>query len=108
MPAADPWLPMELDQRAMAGEGAAEEALEGGLEGLIIVWPGYFSAPSRATPVPRLELSPDCYAGTMESVHWHFEHHTLERKLPSLNIPAVFVLGVASPIPPGTASPRQR
>jgi len=95
---------MELDQRAMAGEGAAEEALEG----LRIVWPGYFSAPSRATPVPRLELSPDCYAGSMESVHWHFEHHTLERKLPSLNIPAVFVLSAASPIPPGTASPRQR
>jgi integrase len=56
----------------------------------------------------RLELSPDCYAGTMESVHWHFEHHTLERKLPSLNIPAMFVLSAASPIPPGTASPRQR
>jgi hypothetical protein len=88
----------------MAGEGAAEEALEG----LRIVWPGYFSAPGGATPVPRLELSPDCYAGTMESVHWHFEHHILERKLPSLNIPAVFVLCAANPIPPGTASPRLR
>jgi pimeloyl-ACP methyl ester carboxylesterase len=36
----------------------------------------------------------------MESVHWHFECHTLERKLPSLNIPAVFELVAASPIPP--------
>ncbi len=29
-------------------------------------------------------------------------------KLPSLNIPAVFVLCAANPIPPGTASPRLR
>jgi hypothetical protein len=45
-PAADPWLPMELDQRAMAGEGAAEEALEG----LRIVWLGCWSFRQIVTP----------------------------------------------------------
>src|SRR5262249_47625389 len=33
----------ELDERAMAGEGSAEDALES----LAIVWPGYFSSPDK-------------------------------------------------------------
>ena len=92
----------ELDERAMAGGGTAEDALEG----LAIVWPGYFSSPAKAPPMPPLGLSLECYAGTFDSIHQHFEHQTLERSLPSLKIPAVFVLGAASPIPPrhGVAS----
>jgi len=92
----------ELDERAMAGQGTVEEALEG----LAIVWPGYFSSPLKAPPMPPFGLSLECYAGTYASVHWHFEQQTLERGLPSLRIPAVFVLGAASPIPPrhGVAS----
>ena len=31
----------ELDKRALAGQGTAEDALES----LAIVWPGYFSSP---------------------------------------------------------------
>ena len=56
--------------------------------------------------MPPLGLSLECYAGTFDSIHQHFEHQTLERSLPSLKIPAVFVLGAASPIPPrhGVAS----
>ena len=92
----------ELDQRAMAGKGTAQDALEG----LAIVWPGYFSAPGKAPPMPPLSLSLECYAGTFASIHAHFERKTLERGLPSLRIPAVFLLGAASPIPPqhGVAS----
>ena len=92
----------ELDERAMAGEGTVQDALEG----LAIVWPGYFSSPAQAPPMPPLGLSLECYAGTFDSIHQHFEHQTLERSLPSLKIPAVFVLGAASPIPPrhGVAS----
>ena len=92
----------ELDQRAMSGEGTAEDALEG----LAIVWPGYFSSPDKAPPMPPLSLSLECYAGTFASIHWHFEHKILERGLPLLNIPAIFLLGAASPIPPqhGVAS----
>lgn len=85
----------ELDDRAMAGEGTAEEALES----FAIVWPGYFSAPDKAPPMPPLSLSLDCYAETFASIHWHFEHKTLEQALPAVTAPAVFVLGAASPIP---------
>jgi pimeloyl-ACP methyl ester carboxylesterase len=86
----------ELDQRAMAGQGTAEEALEG----LAIVWPGYFSAPDKAPPMPPLNLSVECYAETFASIQWHFEHKTLEQSLPAVTVPSVFVLGAASPIPP--------
>lgn len=56
--------------------------------------------------MPPLSLSLECYAGTFASIHWHFEHKTLERGLPSLTIPAIFLLGAASPVPPqhGVAS----
>jgi len=92
----------ELDQRAMAGQGTAEDALEG----LAIVWPGYFSAPGKAPPMPPLSLSVECYAETFASIGWHFEHKTLEHSLPAVTVPSVFVLGAASPIPPthGVAS----
>jgi pimeloyl-ACP methyl ester carboxylesterase len=86
----------ELDERAMAGEGTTEQALES----LALVWPGYFSSPGKAPPMPPLSLSVDCYAGTFASIHWHFEQHTLERALPAVTVPAVFLLGAASPIPP--------
>ncbi len=56
--------------------------------------------------MPPLSLSLECYAGTFASIHAHFERKTLERCLPSLRIPAVFLLGAASPVPPqhGVAS----
>ena len=48
----------------MAGEGTAEDALEG----LAIVWPGYFSSPAKAPPMPPLGPSLECYAGTFASI----------------------------------------
>jgi pimeloyl-ACP methyl ester carboxylesterase len=86
----------ELDERAMAGEGTAEEAIES----LAIVWPGYFSSPDKAPPMPPLRLSVQCYAETFASIQEHFEQHDLELSLPSLRVPTVFVLGADSPIPP--------
>ena len=85
----------ELDERAMAGQGTAEDALES----LAIVWPGYFSSPQAAPPMPPLTMSVECYAGTLASIQAHFDQHTLERSLPALTVPALFVLGAASPIP---------
>jgi pimeloyl-ACP methyl ester carboxylesterase len=86
----------ELDERAMAGHGSAEDALEG----LALVWPGYFARPDQAPPMPPLSISVDCYAGTFGSIQWHFEHKTLEGHLPLLRVPTVLVLGADSPIPP--------
>ncbi len=48
----------------MAGHGTAEDALEA----LAIVWPGYFSKPDQAPPMPPLSLSVDCHAGTFDSI----------------------------------------
>ena len=86
----------ELDERAMAGEGTAADALEG----LAIVWPGYFSSPDKALPMPPLRMSVECYAETFASIQEHFQQHTLERSLPALQMPAVALLGADSPIPP--------
>ena len=85
----------ELDERAAAGQGTAEDAVES----LAIVWPGYFSSPQAGTPMPPLRISAECYAGTFASIQSHFDRHTLERSLPALRMPALFVLGGASPIP---------
>jgi pimeloyl-ACP methyl ester carboxylesterase len=54
----------ELDERAMAGQGTAEDALES----LAIVWPGYFSVPQAAPPMPPLRISAECYAATFASI----------------------------------------
>jgi pimeloyl-ACP methyl ester carboxylesterase len=87
---------LELDERAMAGLGTPEEAMES----LAILWPGYFSSPDKAPPMPPLRMSVECYAGTFASVQEHFGQRTLERSLPALTMPTVFVLGAESPIPP--------
>ena len=92
----------KVQERSQAGEATIEDALEG----LAVIWPGYFAAPDKAPPMPPIRLSMECFAGTFASIHSHFEHKPLERSLPALTIPAVFVLGAASPIPPqhGVAS----
>jgi proline iminopeptidase len=86
----------ELDQRALAGEGTPEDFLEG----LAIIWPGYFSSPVAAPPMPVIDVSIQCYAGTFESIHEHFTRGTLQEMLPRMWVPSVFLLGAASPIPP--------
>jgi len=69
-----------------AGEGPPVLILPGG--------PG----PSDYT-APPLRLSAECHAGTFASIRSHFDQHTLERSLPALTVPALFLLGAASPIP---------
>lgn len=87
---------LELDRRALAGEGTPEDALEG----LAMVWPGYFSSPVDAPPMPALAISIQCNAGTFESIHEQFRLGTLQETLPQMRVPSVFLLGAASPIPP--------
>ena len=86
----------EIDERADAGQGTAEEFLER----LAIVWPGYFSSPDKAPPMPALSVSLDCFAQTFASIAEHFERRALEDSLPTVRVPAVFLLGADSPIPP--------
>ena len=49
----------ELDERAMAGQGTPEEALES----LSIVWPAYFADPDNAPPMPSSRMSVPAYSG---------------------------------------------
>lgn len=85
----------ELDQRAMAGEGTSELALEG----FRLVWPAYFASPDAAPPMPPIDLSLECYSKTWDSIRDHLARRTLEQGLPGVRIPTVFVLGEQSPIP---------
>ncbi len=70
------------------------------MEGLAIVWPGYFASPADAPPMPDFALSVECYAGTFESIREQFTRGTLQELLPRIRVPSVFLLGAASPIPP--------
>ena len=85
----------ELDDRAMRGEGTKEEAVES----LHLVWPAYFADPAHAPPMPSLDISLPCYAETFESIRAHLTERTLEKRLPLMRIPTIFVLGAESPIP---------
>lgn len=86
----------ELDERAMRGEGTPEEAIES----LRLMWPGYFSDPPNAPPMPDMTMSVACYSQTFDSIHAHQEAGTLESRLPHVKLPVRFLLGAGSPIPP--------
>jgi len=85
----------ELDERAMAGEGTGDEALQA----FALVWPAYFTDPAGAPPMPPMGISLPCYSQTWDSIHEHLARGTLEQKLPSVRVPTVFLLGAESPIP---------
>jgi proline iminopeptidase len=87
----------ELDERAMAGNGTVEEAIES----LALVWPAYFADPASAPAMPPISIALDCYAETWKSVHDHLSKQTVAGLLPRVTIPTVFVMGASSPIPPG-------
>ena len=85
----------ELDEAAMRGDGTPDD----GIEGLRLVWPGYFADPGNAPPMPEMRISLPCYSQTWESIHSHLASRTLEAALPSVRVPTVFVLGAGSPLP---------
>ncbi len=85
----------ELDQRALRGEGSAADQIEG----LGLVWPGYFADAATAPPMPAMEVSVTAYAETFRSIRRHLELQTLVRSLPQRTVPTLFLLGEKSPIP---------
>jgi pimeloyl-ACP methyl ester carboxylesterase len=85
---------VELDARAMRGEGTMEEALEI----LRLVWPAYFASPHRVLPFPpwlrvSLEAHESLLAAAVESLP------RLERSLGAISVPFGVVSGAASPMP---------
>src|SRR3954464_6396823 len=83
----------ELDDRAMAGEGTLEDALEV----LRLVWPAYFASWDAAPEMPPMQLSLDAYAQTFESLH--AELPRLTDALKSVSTKVGFVAGADSPMP---------
>lgn len=92
----------ELDEKALRGEGTPADAIEG----VALVWPAYFADPLSAPPMPPMEISVAAYGETFDSIREHFAHQTLVSLLPKTHVPALFLLGEQSPIPPahGVAS----
>jgi pimeloyl-ACP methyl ester carboxylesterase len=88
---------VELDERAMRGEGTPEDMDEG----LRLVWPSYFASPADTLPYVSLAASLDAYAGLWDSLR--AELPRLEAALPSIRVPIGVVVGGASPMPSDAA-----
>jgi pimeloyl-ACP methyl ester carboxylesterase len=88
----------ELDQRAMAGQGTPEEALES----LSIVWPAYFADPDNAPPMPPTLMSVPAYSGIIAEVMTGLEE--VRDALRRGELPYGVVAGAGSPMPWGQAA----
>jgi pimeloyl-ACP methyl ester carboxylesterase len=88
----------ELDERAMAGQGTADD----GLEGLAIVWPAYFADPDNAPPMPPIRLSVEAYSGLISEMTDGLEE--VAAALGNGTVPYGVVAGASSPIPWGQAA----
>ena len=87
-----------LDERAMAGEGTTEDALEG----LAIMWPAYFADPDNAPPMPPIRVSVEAYSGLIGEMGEGLDE--VAAALAAESVPYGVVAGAASPIPWGQAA----
>lgn len=85
----------ELD--AAEQSGVVDDELP--VEGLRILWPYYFADPSSAAPMPPMQSDHAGHLATWASIGRHFEARTLEDRLPTLKLPAIFIHGALDPIP---------
>lgn len=92
-PPADVQRALELDSRAMAGEGSEAEMIES----LRLLWPAYFANPSAAPPMPDILTSVEAYSATMDSLH--AEQPGLAARLNTITVRTAFLHGAGSPIP---------
>ncbi len=87
-----------LDERAMAGVGTPEEALES----LRLLWPAYFADPECAPAMPPIRFSVEAYSGIIGEATADTERVAAD--LVSGGTPYGVVAGAASPIPWGQAA----
>jgi pimeloyl-ACP methyl ester carboxylesterase len=97
-PQADRRRARELDDRAMAGQGTPEEALES----LRIMWPSYFGDPENIPPMPPMRLSVEAYAGVIGELTADTDR--LAAAVAASPVPFGVLAGAASPIPWGQAA----
>ncbi len=89
----------EINAREEAGAVTMAEEIEA----LSLLWPFYFADPASAAPMPPMEMDIEGHLATWASVREHWERGTLERGLPELRMPVVFVHGERDPIPSSEA-----
>jgi proline iminopeptidase len=87
-----------LDERAMAGEGSAEEAMES----FAIMWPAYFPQPENVPPMPPMRISVEAYSGVIGELRETPED--VCRALARGEVPYGVIAGGASPMPWGQAA----
>jgi len=88
----------ELDERAMAGKGTAEE----GLESLRILWPAYFADPENAPSMPPMRMSVEAYSGAISEVTKGTDE--VAAALATSEVPYGVIAGAGSPMPWGQAA----
>lgn len=97
-PKADRERATELDERAMAGEGTEEDALEG----LALVWPAYWADPRNAPPMPPVRSSVQAYSGLMAEIKPGLDE--VGTALGAGRVPYGVVAGAGSPMPWGQSA----
>jgi proline iminopeptidase len=86
----------ELDKRAMSGEGTEDDALES----LRLVWPGYFSDPATAPPMPDdIRLTVPGYSQTFADLLARLATGDLPSRAAAYDGPVEVVYGLAGPFP---------
>jgi pimeloyl-ACP methyl ester carboxylesterase len=93
MPDASRAAAVELDERAIAGEGSEAD----GLKSLELVWPAYFASWDAAPPMPPTSMSVPAYSGGYESMQVRLP--ALQAALPAIEVPVGIVAGARSPMP---------
>jgi pimeloyl-ACP methyl ester carboxylesterase len=95
--------PASRDRAAELAERSAgsEETNADATAGLALVWPGYFADPLAAAPFPAyMVVSEACYSSTFASMLEQISDGSFAEALGRLAMPAEFVLGAESPLPP--------
>jgi pimeloyl-ACP methyl ester carboxylesterase len=69
------------------------------LERFGLLWPQWFAEPQDAAPNPVARIGARSSIETNASLSEHFAAGTLAKKLPSLELPALFVHGELDPLP---------
>ena len=73
---------------------------EAGLAELRLIWPGYFSDPAAAPPLPPIAYDTAAGAAIMSDAARLLGEGFLEKALPSLDIPSLHLIARHSPIEP--------
>jgi proline iminopeptidase len=84
---------IELDERALRGEGTPDEMDES----LRLLWPAYFAAPEHTLPFEHWGNSLAAYSGLWEAIEAALP--TLADDLARIKVPFGVVAGAASPMP---------